>query len=111
MVKFKTWRDTYLFLLHYGNFSCLNCKYCGHNLNLNADNSDYEYSHHFCSEWVSMVDFNFQFVCEKWTDNEGNTLKGREEECAFDLPDEVIDKLTSTDKLWSFEEIEELLNL
>lgn len=109
IVEFKSWRDTYLFLLNYGTFSCLNCKYCGHNLDLSADNSEFAYSHHFCSEWVSMVDFNFQFVCEKWTDTNGNNLQGREDECVFNLSDEVIKKLSSMDKKWSFEEIEELI--
>lgn len=108
MVEFKSWRDTYLFLLKYGKFSCLNCKYGGHNLDLNANNSDFEYSHKFCTEWIAMVDFAFQFVCEKWTDEDGNTVKGREDECAFNLPDKVIEKIS--DGKWSFEEIEELVN-
>ena len=110
MVEFKSWRDTYLFLLNYGKFSCLNCKYGGHNWDLTADNSEFAYSHHFCVEWVAMIDFAFQFVCEKWIDDEGNTVEGKEDECAFNLPQEVLDVIVKDDKKWTFEEIEELVN-
>ena len=110
MVQFKTWRDTYLFLLNYGKFSCLNCKYGGHNLDLDVENSEFAYSHNFCTEHIAMIDFAFQFVCGKWTDKDGNTVEGREDECAFDLPQKVLDVLIDEDKRWTFEEIEELVN-
>ena len=110
MVQFKTWRDTYLFLLNYGKFSCLNCKYGGHNLDLDADNGDYAYSHHFCTEHIAMIDFKFQFVCEKWTDDKGNTVKGKEDECVFNLPEEVLNTIIDNDKRWTFEEIERLVD-
>ena len=110
MVEFVSWRDTYLFLLNYGRFSCLNCKYGGHNLDLTADNSEFAYSHHFCSKWVSMVDFSFQFLCEKWTDDKGNTVDGKENECAFNLSQTVLDVLVNEDKKWTFEEIKELVD-
>ena len=110
-MEFETWRDCYLFLLNYGKFSCLNCKYGGHNLDLDVENSEFAYSHNFCIEHIAMVDFAFQFVCEKWTDKDGNTVKGREDECAFDLPDEVIDAITDErNGKWTFEEIERLVN-
>lgn len=109
MVEFKTWKDTYLFILNYGRFSCLNCKHCDHNMDLSVDHSDFEYSHHFCTEWAAMVDFGFQFVCEKWSDDEGNTVDGKEDECAFNLPQNVLDALVNEDKKWTFEEIRELM--
>ena len=105
MVEFKSWRDTYLFLLNYGKFSCLNCKYGGHNLDLDAENSEFAYSHNFCVEHLGMVDFAFQFVCAKWVGENGETLDM--DECAFDLPDEVIDKIRVGK--WSFEEIRDLI--
>ena len=110
MVQFKTWRDTYLFLLNYGKFSCLNCKYGGHNLDLDVENSEFAYSHNFCTEHIAMIDFAFQFVCEKWTDEDGNTVKGRENECVFNLSDSIIETLVDEDKKWTFEEIKELVN-
>lgn len=109
MVCFKSWRDTYLFMLNYGKFSCLNCKHGGHNLDLDAENSEFAYSHNFCSEHIAMIDFAFQFVCDKWTDKEDNTIDGREDECIFNLPDSVIDIITSDDRKWTFEEIKELV--
>ena len=108
MVKFKSWRDTYLFILNYGKFSCLNCTHGGHNLDLNEEHSDFNYSHHFCKEWIAMVDFSFQFVCDRWADKDGNTLDGRKGECAFNLPSEVIEAIQDGNE-WSYEAIRDLV--
>ena len=111
MVQFKSWRDAYLFLLNYGNFSCLNCKYGGHNLDLDVEHSDVEYTHHFCSKTISMVRFDFQFVCGQWvSDKDGSMITDYDmDDCAFDLADEVIKEISNGEK-WSFEEIKELVN-
>lgn len=110
MVEFKSWKDTYMFLLKYGKFSCLNCKKGGHNLDLTADNSEFTYSHLFCNEWVSMVDFAFQFVCERWTDGETSMDDVDKSECPFDLSDEVLEVLSDPNNgKWTIEEVDRLV--
>lgn len=112
MVRFKSWRDSYLFLKEYGSFTCLQCVGCNHNLDMSKEHSDYEYSHFFCTKQVAMVDFYFQFSCRKWENENGDTISDEDmDKCIFNIPLEVIDAITD-DKNgeWSFEEIKELIN-
>lgn len=112
VVNFKSWRDAYLFLKNYGNFTCLNCKSSSHNLDVEIEHSDSEYAMLFCSKTISMVRLDFQFCCREWEhEKTGETLKDLlEKGCdySWDLSDEVIDKIEDGN-LWSFEEIEEVV--
>ena len=94
MVKFKSWRDSYLFLKEYGSFTCLQCKGCNHNLDMSVEHSDSEYARFFCTKTISMVRLDFQFVCPEWENENG-------------------DKITDEDEKngeWSIDEIRELVN-
>lgn len=113
MVEFKSWRDSYLFLKNYGNFTCLNCKHSNHNLDTNVEHTDSEYVHLFCTEWISMVRLDFQFVCSRWKDREnGKGLKDYGEGCdMWNLSDGVLNIIEDKrNGKWSIEEIEELIN-
>lgn len=108
MVEFKSWRDAYLFLKNYGNFTCLNCEHSSHNLDTDSEHTDSEYIHLFCMEWVSMVRLDFQFCCSKWKHEEnGKVLEDYGEDCyLWSISEDIIDSLENGKK-WSIEEIEE----
>ena len=113
MVQFKSWRDAYIFLKKYGNFTCLNCKHSSHNLDTDIEHTDSEYVHLFCTEWISMVRLDFQFVCSKWKHQDtGKELKDLGEHCySWNLSDSVIDTIEDEKNgKWSIEEIEALIN-
>ena len=109
MVSFKSWRDFYLFLQKYHNFSCLQCKHYNRDLDTDKQHSDFEYSHFFCPQTVSIIDFAFQVCCPKWTDTTGKSLKDYEESPVYNFSDEIIEKLDLMDKV-SIEEIDEIIN-
>lgn len=111
IVKFHSWRDAYLFLLNHANFSCLNCKYGGHNLDLSVDHTDSEYVHLFCTEAIAMVRLDYSFVCSKWVHEDNDkTALGTVDCYSWDLPDEVIEIIEKNDKKWSIDELEELIH-
>ena len=113
MVKVRSWRDAYLFLQKYGNFTCLNCKYSSHNLDTTMDHSDVEYALHFCSKTISMVSFEYMFVCKEWEHKDtGEHLEDLGEHCySWNLSDSVIDTIEDEKNgKWSIEEIEALIN-
>lgn len=93
MVSFKSWKDFYLFLEKYHNFSCLQCKHYSKKLDTNEKNSDFKYSHFFCPKTVSIVDFSFQVGCPQWEDHDGKTLKDYGESPVYNFSDELVDKL------------------
>ena len=107
MVEFKTWKDAYVFLKKYGNFTCLNCEHSSHNIDTDAKHTDSEYVHLFCKEWVSMVRLDFQFVCSRWKhQDDGSALKDYVDCDMWNLSDEVLDVIDDGKK-WSIKEIEE----
>ena len=110
MVQFKTWRDSYLFLKEFGNFTCLNCKHSNHNLDTDVEHTDMEYASLFCTEHISMVRLDFQFCCDKWEHQDtGEKLTDFDENCrVIKLSDEAIDFLDDKSKEWSIEEIREV---
>ena len=108
-MEFKTWRDSYLFLKEYGSFTCLQCRGSHHNLDLNTEHTDLEYGRFFCSKTVSMVRLDFQFTCHYWEDENGETIQGHEDDCIFNIPSDLIDKLEVKGKKWTFEEVKELI--
>ena len=113
MVQFKSWRDAYLFLKKYGNFTCLNCRYSKHNLDTTVEHTDMEYTHHFCIKTVSMVSFEYMFVCSEWEHQDtGEHLMDYGEHCySWNLSDKVIETIEDDGNgKWSIEEIEELIN-
>ncbi len=111
MVRFKSWRDAYIFLKKYGNFSCLNCKYSNHNLDTDKEHSDSEYVHLFCTDALAMVRLDWSFVCSNWVhEDTGATAEDVKECYSWNLPDEVIDIIENSEKRWSIDEIEELIN-
>ncbi len=113
VVNFKSWRDCYLFLKNYGNFTCLNCKGSSHNLDTDIEHTDSEYARFFCSKTVAMVRLDFQFVCSQWEHKDTNESlkdladKGCEE--TWNISDRALEILDQGDRKWSFEEIKELV--
>ena len=113
MVQFKSWRDAYLFLKEYGNFTCLNCRHSNHNLDTAIEHTDSEYVHLFCTEWISMVRLDFQFCCSKWEHKEtGKSLDDYGEDCyIWNIPSSVIDAIEDEKNgQWTIQEIEELID-
>ena len=109
MVQFASWRDAYLFLRDYANFSCLNCKYSNHNLDVNEEHTDHEYVTVFCKDAMAMVRMDFQFVCGRWVHQDnGKTVEDIKDCFSWNLPQEVIDIIEneSDGKYWSIEDIE-----
>ena len=70
-----------------------------------------EYTHHFCIKTVSMVSFEYMFVCREWEHQvTGEHLEDLGEHCySWNLSEKVIDTIEDGGK-WSIEEIEELIN-
>lgn len=111
MVEFKSWRDYYIFLKDYCNFSCLNCYYGGTHVDLSKEHTDSEYAHVFCRESISMVRLDLMSLCAKWVDEDtGKSLEEFIDAPLFELSDDVINKLDETGKKWTIDELRALLN-
>ena len=111
MVQFKSWRDAYLYMKEYGNFTCLNCQYGRANLDTGDGHSDTHYARMFCREWVAMVHLEKQFVCEKWKHRRtGETLNGNLDCDMWNIPEEVAEIIDEDGTKWSFEEIRGLVD-
>lgn len=110
MVRFKTWRDSYLFLKEYGNFTCLNCKYSTHNLDTSINHTDMDYASLFCTKTISMVRLDLQFCCDKWEHEQtGDKLKDMDMDCmVWKVPYELLDVFDDKSKEWTIEEINEV---
>lgn len=87
MVKCENWEEFEWFLDTYCNFSCLNCTYGGKH----GESSQFL----FCMRTISMVNFNFMFVCAEWKSDKGKTLEDYVDCKIWKLPDSIIDKLNS----------------
>ena len=110
MVRFKSWKDSYLFLKEFGLFTCLQCTGCNHNLDTSMEHSDFEYSHFFCSKQIAMVDFYFQFTCREWENEDGKKITEDDmDKCIFKIPSEVIENLDDN-KEYTIEDIRGLVN-
>ena len=102
MVRFKSWDDCYLFMRDYGKFTCLNCDHSGANLDAIEQRI-------FCSEWIAMVELQFQFVCDKWSQGD-EVITDENMDCPmWDLSEDILKTLEETDKEWTIEEIKELV--
>lgn len=108
-MRFKSWRDYYLFIREYVKFSCLNCRYCGDKLDVDEEHTDGDYARHFCTFNIAMVRFDFQTLCTEWESPDGHKLP-YDDERNF-LFDEELDKMFDEDdgKLWSIDEIREVI--
>ena len=108
-MKFISWRDYYIFLRDYVNYSCLNCQYGGNNLNIDEEHSDIDYATVFCKFNISMVRFDFQTLCIEWEDNEGHTLPV-EDGWNYKFSEKVLEVFESDDsKGWTIEDIREVI--
>ena len=111
MVEFKSWRDYYIFLKDYCNFSCLNCYYSGAGVDLSKEHTDSEYAYLFCMESISMVRLDLMSLCAKWVDEDtGKSLEEYGDAPLFKLSDDVINKLNETNKKWTIDELRALTN-
>lgn len=109
MVEFKTWRDYYIFLKDFSNFTCLNCYYGGSDVDLSEDQDDSNYAFLFCKENFSMVRLDMMSLCGNWKhENTGKSLEEYGDSPLFDLTDEQIDILNNREEKWSIDEIREL---
>ena len=108
-MKFKSWRDYYIFVKDFAKYSCLNCRHCGKHLNLDEEHSDTAYSNHFCIHWVAMVRWDLQgFVCSHWESSDGDKLP--DDDTLFNLGEHILKKLEKGNRKWSIEEIKELIS-
>ena len=111
MVEFQSWRDFYIFLRDYCNFSCLNCYYGGSDVDLNKEHTDSEYAHVFCKESISMVRLDLMSLCVNWHDKDtGKSLKEFGDARLFDLTDGQLDALNNRTEKWSIDEVRALIN-
>lgn len=108
-MMFKSWRDYYIFIRDYAKYSCLNCKYCGCDVDVDDEsNTDSTYVYHFCAYHMAMVRWDLQsFLCQYWISKDGERLP--DDDTLFDLSEHILKKLEKGDKKWSIEEIRELL--
>lgn len=112
MVRFKTWKDNYIFLRDYCNCSCLNCIYGGTKYTDDSEtHSNIDYIHIFCMESLLMMRLDVRFVCAKWRhQNTGKCLEDYNNEDMWNLTDEVIDILDKDYREWSIDEVKELIS-
>lgn len=109
MVQFKTWRDYYIFIKDYCNFSCLNCYYGGVNVDLSKDHTDSEYAYLFCRESINMVRLDMMSLCGKWRhEDTGKSLEEYGDTPIFNLTDEQINTLNNRIEKWTISEVKEL---
>ena len=107
-MKFKSWKDFYLFVREFAKYSCLNCKYgSSKKLEFESDN-DIGYCNHFCAYWVAMVRWDLQpFVCKHWESNDGVELP--EDDELLTLSEHILKKLEKGNRKWSIDDVKELL--
>ena len=109
-MKFKTWKDFYLFLQRYHNFSCLQCKYYPkEDMDTDEEHSRWEYARFFCPHMISIVNFSFQVSCHEWTDKEGKGLRDYGDAPVYQFSDAIVDKLDKLDYSVSIEDVERLI--
>lgn len=111
MVHFKSWRDMYLFLKKYHNFSCLQCKYYHIDLSDDKTYTDTEYARFFCPNHIAMVRLDFQQSCQDWESYEGVKLKDVEGQNlpVYKIDDEILDILDNLDTYVSIQEIDAII--
>ena len=107
-MKFKSWRDYYLFVKEFAKYSCINCKYSSADkIDTSIEHSDSEYAQHFCIHYVAMVRWDLQgFLCQNWESSDGETLPNEVE--LFTLSEHILKKLEKGNKEWSIEEVRKL---
>ena len=107
MVRFRSWKDQYIFLRDYGNCTCLNCHYGGaDHFDDSETHRDSEYALLFCRESISMVRFDMMVVCAKWRHKDtGKSIEEFSGDNMWNLTEDQLDLLDKDDKEWSIEEI------
>ena len=102
-MRFKSWEDFNNFLLEYGRCTCLNCFYGG--------SGDLNSQYVFCTHHITMVNLYSQKCCGEWhsIDN-GKSLEDYRDETLLKISDEVITILEESDKEWTIEEVQEVIN-
>lgn len=104
MMKFKSWKEQYKFVLNYATCSCFDCKFGGE---IEDSDKESDYVRKFCSKFLSMVDFQFQFpLCAEWESDDGKVLKDYEGASIFKLDDDFLNEL-DTNHEWTYEELVE----
>lgn len=105
-MKFKSWKDQYLFVKEYATCSCFNCRYGGE---IKESDKDSDYVRTLCTRTLAMVDFQFQFpLCAEWENNDGKTLSDHEGELLFSI--DGIEEIDNDLHEWTFEEIMEKIH-
>ena len=107
MVRFKSWKDMHLFIKEYANCSCLNCHYSGKK----DANEKTGYSRVFCMHHIAMVELAFQMCCGEWKHREtGKSLEDYKDSDLWKLSDDVLDALNETEKLWTIDEVRNIVD-
>ena len=109
-MKFESWKDLYLFLLKYHNFSCLQCKYYSKkDFNPHDEHNRWEYARFFCPRLATVIHFSVQETCFEWTDEDGKKLDDYGETPVYRFSEEVIEKLSKIEGKVSIEEIDKIV--
>ena len=110
MTNFKSWKDMYLFLDRYYNFTCLQCKHYTKDLDDNKTYSDSDYARFFCPHQIAMVRLDFQLLCNEWESKDGIKLSEIDRNTAqpYKFTDEMADKIDELNQA-TIEEIEEII--
>jgi hypothetical protein len=106
-MKFKSWKDYYIFIRDYAKYSCLNCSYCGNHVDTDEYNSDVAYTHHFCAYYMAMKRWDIDtFVCPQWKSVDGEPADL--EDVLFTIDEHTMRKFEKN-RLWTIDEIREVL--
>ena len=106
-MKFKSWKDQYLFTKEYATASCISCFYGGE---IEESDDDGMYKRKFCMRHIAMIEFAFQFICAEWEDKDTRKDLNQsfdEDTGLFKISDELLHKLDDDSIEWTFEEIKE----
>lgn len=108
-MKFKSWRDYYLFIKEFAKYSCINCKHSSADIiDTSVEHSDGDYARHFCAYHMAMVRWDLQgFLCSHWSSIDDESLPN--DDVLFTIDEHILKKLEKGNRKWSIEEIKELL--
>ena len=108
-MRFKSWRDYYIFARDFMKHSCLNCKYGGARVDLDSEHSDFEYASVFCTYNISIVRFDFQTLCVSYVNEKTFKELPKEDIWNFKFPEKMKYVFDDPNKKWSIEEVREAI--
>lgn len=110
MVSFKTWKDNYLFIEEYCNYSCLNC-YHNQTNRINEGSEDKAYAQILCDITLTFKRLDDEYpVCTDWVSKDGVTSFSQYiDESIWNLDDDAVDKIESLSGRISFDDVKKIV--